>query len=745
MIISAEGNLDFQADVASTLTWLAASIRYSETKDLSESRSSIIFQYVGNEPVFAIKSLPLAEVVQKESCWHQLFTYSVVAVNYPIAARKKGLGLEINYELMTILARAKLVAERDHGFIVRGLQFILVPTKLLDHGEDDCNGMQAVQWHVISTSGEKQTTFVAADSSKKPITPSCLKCRSREEFTQITSRRAFLGFWSKIKINIGTEDQDYPNPAGTELKSTAREGGRPIGFSALGSNVGGDAHGVSGAFNASVAIGERNVAAQLSLSTSVLSNLETRKSENLVLYDTETRRAWMLPFPSVLLHLVRLREKLFEPREPDIKLPFAEIIHDNETEASNACESAYRAIKPLISMLKENTANPKTKPESQPFQQIERLIKIAEVLQDHLEQLFIWLDQAQENQLKSRNKAMDFTHKKIYGIEFKEVARGQFRYKEQRLHHTSGGWSALRRDSGVIFCGNIGNAISPMLSEDQQLCSKWTELPRRKDYLVAPLRCLQTSNEAQSCDLPRSLDESERSSRDSFFTVETGDRKKEWEVTSTYFLPCENSSDESHPKICQKTARMRTRRRTLGSHAIFTDLRQHMEGAVIFGKPDRSLRVKLFLKSSKGTVAKLLEKTGLGKTMPIEKKGSCTPVRISNGSREIALGSRLDMISSAQGNVISIPGSPKQPERADLETLMSIRTKDEIPSTASGDIPGKSSGDMGPHSISSMTSDGEDSGYTAGNGKAIKREFQTKNIGVWTNMINPARRRSTIN
>ena len=687
-----EGTSEVQADVAATITWLTAAIRFSDCKRLSESRSSIVLQAAEKELCFRVEFLPLQEVASQESCWHQLFTCMAVAVDYPVKIRHLGRGLDINYELMTNVARTNLVTERDRGLVLRGFQFMLVPIKLLDHGKDDHDGIQALQWHVLQSSeNENENDFFEGFSGAKPITSDWLRCKSRREFKQLASRRAFLGSWDKFKINIATKVQDYSNPAGTRIKSKAKAAGRPIALSTVGGNLGGSGGGASGGANLVAAIGERNVVAELSLSKRILSNLETMKAKNLVLYDTETRRAWMLPYPSVLLHLVHLKDKLDERQESSIELPYADVVEGDGVDGPKACDAAYSAMKPLISMLKDNSDNVKSRPESlsSPGTDVSNQIARAKILQEHLEDLCTWLDEADKEHRKSRNKAMDVTHKKVYGFEFKEIARRNFQFKEQRLHYTSGGWSVLRRDAGVIFCGNIGNAISPMISTPPHVCEKWTELPIGKDYLVAPLCCLSTSNEAQPSNCDPSNNE-QSSKTDSCFTIWTSDQRMEWEVTSDHFLPCEDPREEHHIKGCQRTARMRTRRNRPGSKPLVHDFRDHMDAAIIFGRPGRATRLKKVMKSSLGAVKKQIRREK-AKTHPT------TLERFHGSAQSLAhihenKGTEYEAVRGADNHPAS-PGRPVSPKYETRvsnlsEGLRKTRLRDSPPESVLPPIPG---------------------------------------------------------
>jgi len=685
--------------MSATLTWLAASIRYSEAKELSGSHSSIVLLHANEGLCFQIQCLPLEKTTGQEACWHQLFACMVIATGYPIRARHQGKGLEISYRLMTAMARTNLVTERDHGLVARGLQFMLVPTKVLEHGKDDSEeNKQAVQWHVLEILNESDRDVTEKDRSSTLLNHQWLKVKTRNEFEQLTIRRAFLGWWDKIKINIATAESKPPDPSGVVFKSSAKDAGREFYISGAGVNLGGGGHGAAGGANLTATIPDRNVSARLAMPTSVRINLETRKAKNLVIYDTDTRRAWMLPYSSVLLYIVHLLEKIHPPATEKERSPYAATFSKDAPETSKACELAYLAI---VSVLEETEDSMEVLQLESPSSTKPNKTKTARAkrLEEHLEIILTWLAEAETQSAVTRNKAMDIRHKKVYGIEMGDLITGDFLHRERRLHRTSGGWSILRRDAGVMFCAGIGDAISPVVPDSDDLCKKWENVPVGKDYLVAPICCLSRSKQAQSCEPPPEADDPSPPKRDDCFTIKTTDHTrdfvtKEWKVRAGNFSPCVNPKDEGHHKTCYRTTRMRIKRYRPASEENIKDFGTHMGGAVIFGRPERILQVKMRMKASWETT-----KQGLSRNRATKARAAAVSTSI-NGAIESAqhasLANREDrdyeFLSNVlpplrgaplaeESNVASVPPQPVHEEAGSSLVVVSVAPPRSVPTT----------------------------------------------------------------
>lgn len=758
---------EIQGHIAATLAWLAASIRYSEIRELSRSYSSIVLTSVNQGPLFQIRALPLKPVKDETSCWHQLFVSMVVATGYPVRERHRGKGLEIDYRLMTALARTSLITEWDRGLVNRGLQFTLVPVELLGHKIGDPASRQGVQWHLLQNSDlDKPENEISRRIRQPNFTGrGRWKVNDPSVFERLATKRIFLGWWNKIQINIGTE-----HPRTAVIKSSAKAARRPKTVKVIGASLNGGGQGATGGLNVAVGIGDRNVRAQLALCDRIEKKLDEFKTKNLVLYDTDTRRAWMLPYIAVVLYLVHVREKGLENPGPGMVPPYALVLPASMTEPRFACEAAYHAVKPIIAILKDHEQG--TNPvQHGPVLNAEKSAKVklaqAERLRNHLEQLFLRLYEAQEKAKQTRDQDMDIIHRTIYGPELGHLAQGTALFRQQRLQYTSGGWSILRRDAGVLFCSGIGDAISPVLSSSESLCEKWREVPKGKDYLVAPIYCLSNSEEVHHLQPPPGAGKTPTPKRPDYFTILDSRQRKERKLSDTQFQPCQGT-EEHHTKYCQRTVRMRSRWHGRGSKKGIKDFTEYMDGAVVFGRAERRTKVRSVLSAAWKSVQGR-NREAKPQTVPIaaprtegasfDLPGNTSSVRLGKNSYEVDVPinnvpplhlvhdvpgieathlldehaatkrpfetSTIARITPPHRGPPTIPGSPEQPSRAELN----------VPSTNTSPTSRwrSSASDTNTRGTSSMTSNPGDPPDGLGKETPDCVEKSLQHMGEWAN------------
>jgi len=509
------------------------------------------------------------------------------------------------------LSKSLVVTERDSGFILQGLKFTLIPVEILDYKHEEKGPQKAVQWHL-------EPALSGVGSASSPSTPrtqlSPLKCKSLEQFDTFRSCKAFLGWCNKIGINVGTayharyssNEMDsggnlvlrYPNPKGPEITSNAKDAGRSISVSAATATLGGAGNGASGAAGIALAFGERRSAAAVNGPQDLEDNLFSKSASHIVLYDTDTRRAWMLPYLSVLLHLIHLRERATRSgAHPTMEMPLAAQWDDKIDDPYIASQAAWNAISPYFTPDQDEEAE--SSGDLKVLSAAEKLHdKTAKRLLKHLEYLVVVLREATNASVEWRKKEMALFHRsKVYGFELKEIAyNDNLLYKERKLRYTSGGWAKLKRnDMGVLFCSKLWEAIVP-IGDDDELPEHWQTLPRDLDYLAAPLSCLKDSAHAKPLHTEDSQDGLEEESRETRFRIRVGNRGHQWDVTSRHFA-CHCA--DKNKDCCDHTTRISRRWRSDRESSLIDDFKDHMEGAVIFGRPKRASRVSKAIKACK--------------------------------------------------------------------------------------------------------------------------------------------------
>ncbi|KAI9643277.1 hypothetical protein NHQ30_007893 [Ciborinia camelliae] len=664
--VTVQGSEEVQSDIAQTLAWLAAAVRYSNHKNLHESRSSIGFYLEDGALNCTINSLPLTSLVnfcKESSCWHALFMHSVLTIGYPPSKpRGSGQGLSIPFHLLRDLAKITILTDGYKGFIIQGFKFILVPVKDLtkERAEAGLGCPHAtIQWHLIdyrSSDVSSEALLNKVDSGIRSVAKNEAMLKSFIE----PSNHAFLGWCGKVNIHVGTDTRNVQNGAvkfqtpGTDresgyappyrdprqgfLRSNARDAERAIAFASISATAGGGGHGATGGAGAAISVSERRDAAVVGRSDSLKETLQTRSKDNIVLYDTETRRAWMVPYLNVVLHLVHLRElaTTSDGEHSKVKMPFA------AQHAGGSDGPAWDAIQPHLDLLDTENFNKKRLNRlNNHFTDKELRLKNALRLSDHLEYLVNTIDEALKKNVALRSKEMSlFHHSKIYGFEMEELSyAASLGYKEQKLHHTSGGWAKMRRNrEQVFFCSGIGDLITPLITPESncRLCIKCQSVPTGMDYLVAPVSCLST------CQHSRKTNRDE----ESHFKIQIkNSRFYEWKISEEHFSnPCPHYDSDDLDEIDlqhQKTIRLSKS----PQKSNLEDFSRYMDGAVIFGQRARSGPLKSYGASFRKWM------TGLTK----KKKSSVSEPKI------LFPNTPSSMENSSIDELPSIPAVPSQP------------------------------------------------------------------------------------
>ena len=597
--ISVKGAPDAQAEIVATLAWLAAAIRHSEFEVLTTSRMNIRYRSLEANVLFEIECCSLVPFDGPSSCWHSLFVYTAVATGYPIPPRRKGIGLEISFHTLAALARVDRIVERDKGLVLRGLVDMIIPIKELQDPMDN-----AIQWHLLKVSciagppsWTSETSIGAtealkiADSPRAELVDDCfpggwLKTRKPQHIKGFCRRRAFLGWCAKALVKVATEDAkyqlDYSDTAEKtrRLNPTAATMSIPLGTKGFGPTIAG-----------TVALPERQNQAILELHHSISNTLINGLHRTMIIYDSDTNRAWLLPYLSVLLHLTHLRAVILGQKDhASMRLsntlpPFANIHPD-------ASAASFDAMRELLDLLPEGacveTDNSGHKRTSKPVQRSKKKgkqvrnerVKKASDLRDYIADMLSGLDEAEKQLPPLRKNDVDLGFgrgRDVYGFELMDIALGNKHviFKRRRLRTTSGGWAAIARKQGVMFCHGLGDAIIP--ADRDILCEQWKEVPEGKDYLTAPVSSLQKSR----APLGR-VD----------VTVMTSNRRKVWEPTLDTFKPCEMVCNHSHCPSCHVVA-IKSRPGRFHKKEVLKNLGHYEEGAVIFGSPGRWKRHNL--------------------------------------------------------------------------------------------------------------------------------------------------------
>lgn len=637
--ISVEGTPSIQAEAAATISWLAAAVRHSDILELTESISSLTYVPSRAGPSFRVKvqSLELKPVGGSSSCWHSLFRHAAVALNYPVTQRKEGKGLDISFSAMASLARTDMIVERQDGFVVRGLKWMLIPMKYLRHDYD-----HAVQWHLIKVSD--------VESFFKIQIP-WLKPKNKGKLGEYSAKRAFLGWCDDTSINVATKDASY------DIKqSSARTRVRRLNFTGLSAPLNIGHKGASIGLNPTFSLSPRQDQTHFDLANDIGERLTEKLKSHLVIYDSATQRAWMLPYLNVLLHLAHMRAAMLANKshgmiDPQERLP------PYAASSADKYEAAYHAMKPLVELVQENsndienlTATAGASRRKQQETQDPRIAR-AKYLVKYLESVMKGLDESHKKlrDLTNNDVSIARAKRRIYGFEMTDIAEGSTepRFKEHMLRYTADRWSLIVREQGVLFCSGIGHAItqSTPAEEGKALENSYTQMPAERDYLGALVPCLLA--------LHQKAGDHEGQG------ILTGDHKYRWEPTDELFT----GDEPQKPRACIRTAQVIKNHHHSKKASRVQNWKDHHNGAAVFGRPRRWSREKEVWASW----------TKAGKTYfgLVKSNPSDGPVPSPN------------IHMNVDPSPIQIPAVPKQPERDEIVDFRDRKGKEAAHSTTS--------------------------------------------------------------
>jgi hypothetical protein len=234
----------------------------------------------------AIKNTELLRNKTGPTCWHSLFPNGVLAQGFPIAERNEGDGIEIPFELMVTLAQVSISMDYEDGkggTILIGHSATLIPSRFLEN---------AVQWHYVEAS-DTQTLMEEIKA--------CTEWILQRDISQLTKLRTLLGYFTEAQTPLGTEkllDSGTVKSSGLdESKSRieiAREGTTTAGFS------------IQGVFQGTIGgkwMLSKTLRVSLSETRDYDDRLEKAIEQPILIYDWETKSAWLVSELSLILHM----------------------------------------------------------------------------------------------------------------------------------------------------------------------------------------------------------------------------------------------------------------------------------------------------------------------------------------------------------------------------------------------------------------------------------------------------------
>ena len=422
------------ADIAETIAWLTAGVRSSSFEQLCLSRSSIESEIsLNNSASFTVKAEQLELIKDDTMCWFSLFPYASLAVQYPVAERLMGVGLELSMRLMLILAGIIMAINHKDGLVLRGLSTILLPSQ-------EVEADKSIQWHLFvseSPNGSESMEFLGGDEE--------LNFFKVKDVTRLLScEKAYLGWCRSANVLLGTRNSSLDEVGWSQKIS----GHRMIEFSGFSIGLASGGMGFGGpSANLNFGIARRSRTRYMDIEQELGDRLKFSIVKPCLLYDTSTQRGWLVPTACVLLHMMQLRLRELSKMEngPDAvkkdldRMPYSDLVD----------ESGLSAFKILSENLHENS---KTS------------LGSAEIWRESLARLFIVLDKTSKDSTDLRDKPSAQEELQIYGFELLDVvtAESPFRFNHRVIKKQSSGWGTIARHVGqVLFCSGLGDVLVP--------------------------------------------------------------------------------------------------------------------------------------------------------------------------------------------------------------------------------------------------------------------------------------------
>jgi len=454
-IVAVSGSKEEVLEIAQQLAWLTAVFRIPKHGELCIS--DVKLKRVGGNR-FMLSPLDLSPVKNEaRSCWHAIFPNGIIAHGFPIPPREQKFGLELPFELMVTLSGVLYPIEYYKGVILKGRSTALIPT-----GEDQ----SSTQWHFVS-SGSKDKQLLL-DSI--PISVS--KGFETLDLDRLRKARTFLGYCRNAEIHLGTVESNY--------KNIMRSGTKPekprVNIATKLSILIGSSGSFAFSLGTELTLPRSLRATTMALNLPLRDRLRRARNQPLILYDTETKRGWLVPELSVVLHIAHAQIA----QQPDLKSEeldrsgYAEISGDGGQAASAAISRACEVM-----LCDEDV-------DGRPL-----------FFRDMVNKILIALESRKELRInrKDTSGGRQLIRSGLCGWDFADFVNFDYLHQSREVsidRSTGGSWNRIASqnpDMIVLFCRNLGEIIKP--KEAEKVCGSLAPLPQGRCHLIASVPCLE--------------------------------------------------------------------------------------------------------------------------------------------------------------------------------------------------------------------------------------------------------------
>ena len=291
------------------------------------------------------------------------------------------------------------------------------------------------------------------------------------DFELLSTARTFLGYCKDAEIHLGTNTSIYRNIERSNARGepfrlgSARTFPMTLGLSGMG---------LIGNVSTKFTLPKSLQATTRSVVAYLEDQLEQARDQPLLLYDVESKRGWLVPELSVILHIAHTwASKQYDSSDTLHGIPHA-------TVSANGGEAAYNAIR------EGREIKLRTGLDGNPQFFIDLIKKFLTVLESRKEVII---------QKDSTSTNFRLTRPSLRGWEFVDIATFSYFHgsKEAPIDQSSGGqWNIIAAGNPglvVLFGKGFGEIIKPARNEN--ICQSWNPIPRGCDYLTASVSCLE--------------------------------------------------------------------------------------------------------------------------------------------------------------------------------------------------------------------------------------------------------------
>ncbi|KAH7323067.1 hypothetical protein B0I35DRAFT_192717 [Stachybotrys elegans] len=509
--ISARGGRAPVVELCEQLAWLGAALRTSPVAHEMCLSTPIVSALPSKEGLKVHISFELFLPRNGKSanvdgaCWHGMFRSPVVVNGFPILARQRDeQGLEVSFDMMSILADVQFATHYQTTLVLKGFCTILVPTRFED---------ESITWHFIASDNGERIPYYRF---KEQVSEFVGTDKVYSVLLEDANIRHFVGWTSRITRHLGTEDASYDSIdwAGAKQCSAglAVEQKLTISISRV--------VGISG----SVLRGSRDKPEYIKQPV-YKAQINNARRMYVILYDTDAQRGWLVDGASALLHLVRTQVA----REPyggedslfnDLAFNDDLFKHPGVDDGPDAAAASLKnernmrhvVLKEFSSYEDEKLDIRKAQGTSSSYGPVEeeasqtdnkgstsgglKAVYKRTCMRDLVSQAWSTLEQIHDRQIDvrkaqgSRQLQAPF-QTKLEGYEFMDIVSAEHSLTRRAIPLELNGlaWASLARrlDAVILFGQHFGELYKPTEDIGERICQSWKAVPHGHEFLAVPV------------------------------------------------------------------------------------------------------------------------------------------------------------------------------------------------------------------------------------------------------------------